>query len=539
MARSADDPPTPTTRPATDEPLDLADVHGLAQRAPRARGRRGRGSHHLLSSGRPASARRCSPAGCRRSCPRSTADEALEVTRIHSAAGRAPASAARATPRPFRAPHHSASAVALVGGGSPRTRPGEITLAHRGALFLDELRRVPTGRARRAAPAARGARRAHQPGVGNARVPGRLPAGRVLQPVPVRAGRSRLPLPRRAAAALPAPALGAAARPLRPPAAGARRRPRHGDPVRARPTCARRSRPRSNASEHRLAATPWRRNAHIPGGALERARAVHADVAAVWRGAVPRPQAQRAGRGAYPAGRPHPRRPRRPRRDRRRRRRGRRARCGRTSGDHAGARPSVRSRRRRSRHSPASRPRVCGGCSTQFGGPEAALAAVADGRRRRGRARRSRSRARARDRVGARGVDPTRPRALLQRRGTHVWIDGDDDCPIREAIPDRPPVLFGEGDAPDAFARAARRDRRHAQRHAARARRRTRARRVPRRPRGSPSSAGSRSASTAPRTRARSPAAGSRSVSSRPASTSSTRAATARCTPRCGSTASS
>jgi magnesium chelatase family protein len=70
-------------------------------------------------------------------------DAALEVTRIHSAAGAMSISALQTLP-PFRAPHHSASTVALVGGGSPRVRPGEITLAHRGVLFLDEIAEFPT-----------------------------------------------------------------------------------------------------------------------------------------------------------------------------------------------------------------------------------------------------------------------------------------------------------------------------------------------------------------------------------------------------------
>ncbi len=63
--------------------------------------------------------------------------EAIEVTKIASIAGRPPADGALA-PRPFRAPHHTISSAGLVGGGSP-PRPGEITLAHRGVLFLDEL----------------------------------------------------------------------------------------------------------------------------------------------------------------------------------------------------------------------------------------------------------------------------------------------------------------------------------------------------------------------------------------------------------------
>src|SRR3954469_6475934 len=63
-------------------------------------------------------------------------EEALEVTQVHSAAGIG--SGRLATERPFRAPHHTISAQGLVGGGN-RPRRGEIPLAHRGVLFLDEL----------------------------------------------------------------------------------------------------------------------------------------------------------------------------------------------------------------------------------------------------------------------------------------------------------------------------------------------------------------------------------------------------------------
>lgn len=63
-------------------------------------------------------------------------DEALQVAAIHSVAGRGPLT--HWPQRPFRQPHHTASAPALVGGGS-RPQPGEITLAHEGVLFLDEL----------------------------------------------------------------------------------------------------------------------------------------------------------------------------------------------------------------------------------------------------------------------------------------------------------------------------------------------------------------------------------------------------------------
>ncbi|MBU4391166.1 MAG: ATP-binding protein, partial [Actinobacteria bacterium] len=66
-------------------------------------------------------------------------EEALEVTRIHSVAGLVPRGGSLVSRRPFRAPHNSISAVGLVGGGVPLPRPGEVSLAHCGVLYLDEL----------------------------------------------------------------------------------------------------------------------------------------------------------------------------------------------------------------------------------------------------------------------------------------------------------------------------------------------------------------------------------------------------------------
>jgi magnesium chelatase family protein len=74
--------------------------------------------------------------------PPLTRAEALEVTRIHSVAGILPAGSALVSVSPFRAPHHGASAPAIVGGGS-NPRPGEVSLAHHGVLLLDELAEFP------------------------------------------------------------------------------------------------------------------------------------------------------------------------------------------------------------------------------------------------------------------------------------------------------------------------------------------------------------------------------------------------------------
>ena len=86
----------------------------------------------------PAPARRCSPAAYRGFCPSLSTAEALEVTRIHSVAGLLAADRPLITTRPLRSPHYSASVAALVGGG-PAPRPGEVSLAHRGVLVLDEF----------------------------------------------------------------------------------------------------------------------------------------------------------------------------------------------------------------------------------------------------------------------------------------------------------------------------------------------------------------------------------------------------------------
>jgi magnesium chelatase family protein len=96
------------------------------------------GNHNLLLVGPPGSGKTMLAQRLPGIMPPLSLDEALETTRIHSVAGKLGKNATIITRRPFRSPHHTISDIALVGGGSI-PRPGEISLAHHGVLFLDEL----------------------------------------------------------------------------------------------------------------------------------------------------------------------------------------------------------------------------------------------------------------------------------------------------------------------------------------------------------------------------------------------------------------
>ena len=132
------EPPPPAARAPSP---DLVDVRGQ-ERARRALELAAAGRHNLLLGGPPGTGKTMLARRLPGILPPLTLEQALEVTRIHSVAGIVPAGHALVEQPPFRAPHHTASTPAIVGGG-PGPRPGEASLAHHGVLLLDELAEFP------------------------------------------------------------------------------------------------------------------------------------------------------------------------------------------------------------------------------------------------------------------------------------------------------------------------------------------------------------------------------------------------------------
>ena len=128
---------SPAARPETRRCPDFADVRGqgLARRALEVAAA---GGHNILLVGPPGAGKTLMARRLPGILPPLTFEESLECSAIHSVCGLLPPGVGLLAERPFRAPHHTISDVALVGGGST-PRPGEISLAHNGVLFLDEM----------------------------------------------------------------------------------------------------------------------------------------------------------------------------------------------------------------------------------------------------------------------------------------------------------------------------------------------------------------------------------------------------------------
>jgi len=139
-----------TEEPKDEDIIDDVDMKYISgqEHAKRALEIAAAGAHNVSLSGPPGSGKTLLSRAMVSILPKMSLEEKLEVTKIYSVAGKLPKNQPTIQERPWRAPHHSSSGAALVGGGRI-PQPGEISLAHRGILFLDEFFRIPQSRFRK------------------------------------------------------------------------------------------------------------------------------------------------------------------------------------------------------------------------------------------------------------------------------------------------------------------------------------------------------------------------------------------------------
>ncbi|WP_062384933.1 YifB family Mg chelatase-like AAA ATPase [Demequina iriomotensis] len=143
QAESLEEVPAPAVAATRSDPPDLAEVRGqpVARRALEVAAA---GGHHLLMVGPPGAGKTMLAERLPGILPALGDEEAVRVTAVHSLAGAFDAAAGLIRRPPFEAPHHTASAAAIVGGGAGLARPGAVSLAHAGVLFLDEAPEFPS-----------------------------------------------------------------------------------------------------------------------------------------------------------------------------------------------------------------------------------------------------------------------------------------------------------------------------------------------------------------------------------------------------------